>query len=311
MKLKKPKFWDYKKPNIMAYFLLPLSFLTSVINYLKNKPLKIKKEIKTICIGNIYLGGTGKTPLSIKINQLLNKQNYKTAFIKKYYKDQIDEQKILEKNGRLFCKKDREKSLNEAINSGIEVCIFDDGLQDKKIKYDISFVCFNNQSFIGNGFLIPAGPLRENLKNLLNYDAIFLNGNNEDNLNIKNIIKNINPNLEIFESLYEPIDINKLNKEDKYLVFSGIGNPDTFIKTLKNNGFNIIKNLDFPDHYNYSDNDIQNIKNLAKKFNAKILTTEKDFMRLNKTISENINYLKINLKIKNEGNLINFLKERL
>ena len=311
MKFKKPKFWDYKKPGLIAYFLIPLSFFGIIFNLFKKKPLKKYKKIKTICVGNIYLGGTGKTPISIKLNQLLKELNYKTAFIKKYYKDQIDEQKILKKNGKLFCKKNREESLNEAINSEIEICIFDDGLQDKKIKYNISFVCFNNQSLIGNGLLIPAGPLRENLKNLLNYDAIFLNGNNEDTSNFRNIIENINPNLKIFESFYEPTNIGELNKEDKYLVFSGIGNPDTFIKTLKNNGFNIIKNLDFPDHYNYSDNNIKYIKNLAKKLNAKILTTEKDFMRINKTISENISYLKIHLKVKNEISLINFLKERL
>ena len=307
MKIIRPIFWN--DINFISLILYPMTIITYFINYLKTFNKKKNFFIKTICVGNIYLGGTGKTPLAIQINKILRKKN--PVFIKKNYNDQIDEQKLLKLNGNLICTNLRYNGVQIAESKKYKVGILDDGLQDKSINYNISIVCFNSTSGIGNGFLLPAGPLRENIKVIKNYDAIFLNGNNEDNLNIKNIIKNINPNLEIFESLYEPIDINKLNKEDKYLVFSGIGNPDTFIKTLKNNGFNIIKNLDFPDHYNYSDNDIQNIKNLAKKFNAKILTTEKDFMRLNKTISENINYLKINLKIKNEGNLINFLKERL
>ena len=83
MKFKKPYFWDYKKPNLFAYLLLPFTYLIKLINFI-NKKEKIKSEkIKTICIGNIYLGGTGKTPISIKINKILNNLNFKTAFVKK------------------------------------------------------------------------------------------------------------------------------------------------------------------------------------------------------------------------------------
>ena len=85
MKLKKPKFWDYKNPNFFAYLLLPFSYLVILINFLKNKKQLRTQIIKTICIGNIYIGGTGKTPLSIKISNILNNLNYKTAFIKKNY----------------------------------------------------------------------------------------------------------------------------------------------------------------------------------------------------------------------------------
>ena len=71
MNLKKPKFWDYKKPNTLAYLLLPISFIIKFINSLKLKSKIKKSKIKTICVGNIYLGGTGKTSLSIKINEIL------------------------------------------------------------------------------------------------------------------------------------------------------------------------------------------------------------------------------------------------
>ena len=103
MKFKKPNFWDYKKPNFFAYCLLPFTYLINLINFIYKKE-KIKNDkIKTICIGNIYVGGTGKTPISIEINDVLKKLNYKTAFIKKKYSDQIDEQKILSSHGKLFC----------------------------------------------------------------------------------------------------------------------------------------------------------------------------------------------------------------
>ena len=83
MNLKKPNFWDYKKPNLIAYCLLPLSYLVRLINFI-NKKEKVKPHnIKTICVGNIYIGGTGKTPLTIKKNNILKNLNFKTAFIKK------------------------------------------------------------------------------------------------------------------------------------------------------------------------------------------------------------------------------------
>ena len=311
MKLKKPKFWDYKKPNFLAYLLLPFSYLVVVNNYLRQKnKIKVQK-IKTICVGNIYIGGTGKTPITIELGRILNNLNLKTAFIKKKYKDQKDEQKLLSSKGKLFCDKKRIDALKEALNEKNDVAILDDGLQDRDINYDITFVCFNIQSWIGNGFILPSGPLREKLVNLKKYDAVFLNGNGEDIKNIESILKKINPDLEIFESQYFPLNLEKLDLTQNYLAFSGIGNSDSFIETLKKNKFKILKTLDFPDHYNYSNKDLIKIKNMAKVLNAKIITTEKDYNRLGKLNVEEIKYLEIELKIKNESKLVNFLKKNL
>jgi tetraacyldisaccharide 4'-kinase len=311
MKFKKPIFWDLKEPNILAYLLFPLSLITLLKNKLKNKSKKKYNNIKTICVGNIYVGGTGKTPLTLEINSILKGLNYKTAFIKKYYKDQIDEQKILSLHGKLFCEKKRIESINKALLHDVDVAIFDDGLQDNSLKYDVAIACFNLQSWIGNGMLIPAGPLRENLKNLINYDAVFLNGNKENSEDIKNIIRIYNSNLKIFETNYSPVNLSNIDNKYNYYVFSGIGNPDTFKKTLENNKINIVKFLEFPDHYDYTDADIKKIKNEAKEFNAKILTTEKDFMRLNDSNAQEINFFKIKLNIINKKEFINFLKNFL
>ena len=136
MNLKKPKFWDYKKPNILAYLLYPISLVIKVVNYSKNKKIQKKFKIKTICVGNIYLGGTGKTSLCIKINQILQGRNIKSCFIKKFYSNQIDEIKILEKNGKIFSSPNRIDAIKQAENENYEVAILDDGLQDKSIKYD-------------------------------------------------------------------------------------------------------------------------------------------------------------------------------
>ena len=239
MKLHKPKFWDDKNSKILPYLFLPFSLILVLVNSIKKLIVRKKKlkEIKTICIGNIYIGGTGKTSLSLKIHEVFNKKKIRSCFIKKDYANQKDEQKILENKGKLFKSKKRFLSLVEAENQGYKVAIFDDGLQDYSIDYDLIFVCFNDLNWIGNGFTIPSGPLRESFKNIKHYKNIFINGNMENLENAKNQIWEINPDAKIFVTTYTPINLNEFNKKENYFVFSGIGNHQSFISMLKKNKY--------------------------------------------------------------------------
>jgi len=304
MNLKKPKFWDQKKPNILAYLLLPISILLNLLKFLRlNKKTK-KSKIKTIIVGNIYLGGTGKTSLSIKINELLSERKIKSCFVKKFYSTQLDEQKLLENRGKLFTFSKRIDAINNAENEGYDVAILDDGLQDNSINYDLRFVCFNNINWIGNGFTIPAGPLRESVNNLKNYKHIFLNGNLENLEDIKMHIYKINPNIDIHIGKYVPLNIEKFNKDKNYLVFSGIGNHQTFVSMLREYKFNIVQDIEFSDHYKYNNFDINNIQKISNNLNCQIITTEKDYLRLDKEKIHNINFIKSELKILDEEKLI-------
>jgi len=310
VKLKKPYFWDDKKINVISILLFPLTivlFLKNLFTFKNNQKIK---EIKTICVGNIYVGGTGKTPFCIELNNILKNLNFKTAIIKKFYKNQIDEQKLISNTSKLYCENKRIDSIKKAIKDKNEIAIFDDGLQEKNLNYNITFVCFNIQNWIGNGFLLPAGPLRENLKSLKNYSAIILTGNGENTKKIRKQIKKYSPKIKIFETIYNPINIKKFKNNTGYLIFSGIGNPKTFERTLTLNKVKVVKSIVFPDHYHYTDNDIRRIKQLAKKLKTKILTTEKDFLRIKKN-KQGISFMKINLFIKDKRNLINFLKKNL
>ena len=115
MNLKKPKFWDYKRPNIYSYVLWPLTIVIQIINLIRARFKKQKKfNIRSVCVGNIYIGGTGKTSLSIKINEILSKKKIRSCFIKKSYISQIDEQKLLASRGKLFSAKKRSEALIEA-----------------------------------------------------------------------------------------------------------------------------------------------------------------------------------------------------
>ncbi len=310
MKLKKPKFWDYQQPNFLSYILLPLTIPLIINNFFLNLKKNVKKSVKPkkICIGNIYIGGTAKTPLAIKIYQILNDLNIKTATIKKFYKNHYDEQKMLYEKTTLYCEKTRIGALNKAIQDDVDVVIFDDGLQDKTINYDLKIVCFNNIKWTGNGFLIPAGPLREKINSISKYDVAFLNGNEKNNSTLKLLLKKYNANIKIFESRYKTINIKQFDINEKYIIFSGIGNPESFREILINNNIQIAKEIIFPDHHDYNQKDIDYIQSQAIHHNSKILTTEKDYIKIKSFKNDGIKYLKIELDIKNEDKLINYLK---
>ena len=304
MKFKKPKFWDLKKPNIYSYILLPIAFLIQVFVYFKKKKKINDFKIKTICVGNIYVGGTGKTSLCIKINEILKKKNIRSCFIKKFYKDQLDEQKILKKSGQVFSSKSRIDSIKQAEHENYEVAIIDDGLQDSSINYDKSIVCFNNINWIGNGMVIPSGPLREKLFNIRNYDCIFLNGNLENLETIKKEIVKIHSEANIYIGQYKIMNIDEINLYDNYFAFSGIGNHKTFLSTLKEHKINVMEDLEFPDHYEYTNKDLDKIITSSKKFNSKIITTEKDYLRIDNQIKKEIQFVKSELIIIDEEKFI-------
>ena len=304
MNLKKPKFWAYKKPNVYSYILWPISILIKIINFFKIKPKKVKLKIKTICLGNFYIGGTGKTSLSIKIKELLTKKNIKSCFIKKFYTSQLDEQKLLKSRGKLFSYKKRIDALKDAIKNKYQIAIFDDGLQDYSINYDICFICFNDLNWIGNGMTIPSGPLRENLNILKKYNHVFLNGNSNNIQNISKEILEINPKINIYNCKYVPLNLEDFDLKNNYLAFSGIGNHQTFISMIKNFGMNVIKDIEFPDHYMYNEDDINEILSTSKKLNCKIITTEKDYFRFEAKKIDQIKFLKSDLYIQDEDKLI-------
>ena len=232
--------------------------------------------------------------------------NVSTA--KKFYPDQKDEQLLLSDNSSLILEKTREKAIKKGIKNNLDFLIFDDGIQDLSLEYDLKFVCFKTNNWIGNGQLIPAGPLREKISSLIKYDAVFLNGASNDLDKIILKIRTINPKIKIFTTSYKPINIKKFDLNLKYLIFSGIGNPNDFKNILINNKFIIKKEFIFPDHFEYSKRDIEKIIEIGKKENLKIMTTEKDFVKIDKEFKSDIDFLKIDLSIDQENELIELIK---
>ena len=148
----------------------------------------------------------------------------------------------------------------------------------------------------------------QKIESISEYDAIFLNGNERDNSNIKSLINKFNKSIPIFESTYNPINIDQLDTNAKYVIFSGIGNPDSFRETVINSRLKIVKEIIFPDHYQYTANDIDNIMLHAKRLDAQILTTEKDYTKISSHKNNDIKFLEIDIVIKGEEKLIDYLK---
>tara|TARA_B100001540_G_scaffold312928_1_gene334884 strand:- start:3217 stop:4155 length:939 start_codon:yes stop_codon:yes gene_type:complete len=310
MKIKKPKFWDKKQPNLIAILLYPISLIYRFLNNLNKKKIKKKEQlnIKTICVGNIYLGGTGKTSLSIHIKNLIEKLGKKVCFIKKKNNKFSDELNLLNNHGKTFNEKSRQESLLKAEQEKFDYAIFDDGLHDKEIFYDLKIVCFNKKNWIGNGFLIPAGPLREEIEEIKKYQIAVLIGNDEPSVEKINFLKNINFNLLCFNAEYKLSNINQIDLNNNYLVFSGIGNHGSFVDMLKRYKIQIFKDIEYPDHYKYKENEIKNLIKLADDKNLKLLTTEKDIIRIETPYKEKIDYVNVSLNLKEELELINKIK---
>ena len=306
MNFKKPEFWDKSELSIWSIILYPFSLLFLIIS-LGAKFLKIKKKfpIPIVCVGNIYTGGTGKTPLALEIFKITKSYGKNPAFVKKGYGYLYDEIQMLDKAGKTYSDKNRKEAIKSLISDKHDVAILDDGFQDLSIEKDFSILCFNSRQLIGNGFLIPAGPLRESFNSIKKADCVLING--DRNIEFENKINKINENIKIFYSKYKIKNIENF-KNKEVVAFAGIGNPSNFFHLLKENNINVKKTYSFPDHYNYSENDFSKI---IDDKNMKIITTEKDYFRMNDRQKQNCEFVKVDLEIENKSEFVNLIKNKV
>ena len=308
MRIYKPKFWD-QKISLVSLILLPFTILVKLIILLRKRLIKGEKfNIPVICIGNIYLGGTGKTPTAILIANELVKIGKKPSIVRKYYSDQEDEYNLIKKHYKsLFVNLKRSTAILDAENKSYDSVILDDGFQDYKIKKDLNIICFNQNQLIGNGMVIPSGPLRESLDALEDAQVVIINGNK--NLEFEQTILRYNKNLNIFYSNYYPVNLNEFKKK-KLLAVAGIANPKNFFDLLLKEGLEIEKKMIFPDHYQFKKSEMENILKYAEERNLQIVMTEKDYFKIKQFNHNEIKYLKIILKIDNCEKLIKLISDK-
>ena len=302
--LKAPKFWYSQNDTVYSNILYPSSlvfrFGTKLRNWISVKKLS---PIPTICIGNIVVGGAGKTPVSMKICKMLTKAGYKPHFISKGYAGTIkestlvetwhspksvgDESLLLSEIASTWIGVNRIKSANLAKKRGADCLILDDGFQNPSIDKDFSIIVVDGEQEFGNKRVLPAGPLRESIRRgLSRTNIVVVIG--KINETLKNLIPSTIP---VFRAKFEIKKDNEIFKGKKVTAFAGIAYPNKFFKTLESQGAKIIKEVSYPDHYIYNENDLLYLAEIANKTKSILVTTKKDFVRIPKTYRPLINTL--------------------
>ncbi len=297
-----PKFWD-KKNNIITLLLMPLSIIYLFLILLNKLKIIFAKdyEIKVICVGNIYLGGTGKTPLVKKIYDEL-KIDKSCCILKKLHTNQQDEINYLKNNTKIFIPKKRSEGLLNATTNGFKYAILDDGMQDYSFKKYKSILCIKSNKAFGNERIFPSGPLREPLSSIKNYKISVING--DKNIYVEKVLKKYNPSIKIFYSHYEIENMNKfLNR--KFLAFSGIADNHSFFDILNKNKIEVCHQEEFGDHHNFTEAEMEKLFKICKNQNIELITTEKNFYGLKEKFRVRTSYIKLNLIIKNFKELLN------
>ena len=316
--MKTPKYWQSN--SFISKLLTPLGYIYGALTGLRIKLKKSKKaEIPVICIGNITAGGTGKTPVSISVAKLLSGEMFHPYFVSRGYGGKLqnvivnnkkhtahdvgDEPLLLSAQAPVVVNADRYKAAQTATEQGADVVIMDDGFQNPGLHKDLSFLVFDGHYGIGNGKIIPAGPLRETLENgIKRADAVIILGKDKHNLAQR-------CGLPVFFGHTEAAQTT-INNQD-VIAFAGIGHPQKFYHTLKQQGFNVVKTIDFPDHHFYTREDLDAIVKEAQKLNAQIYTTGKDFVKIPPLYSQDINVLEIAVVWDKPEELLNFIKQKI
>jgi len=315
--MKTPKY--FQNQNALSRLLSPISAVYAALTALRLKTTKpYHASIPVVCVGNIMAGGVGKTPVSIALAKLLIKSGKNPFFISRGYggslsgvlvdtkahtaRDVGDEPLILACTAPTVVCKDRAKAAKIAEENGADVLIMDDGFQNPTLKKDVSFLVFSGETGIGNGKILPAGPLRESLKSgLKRADGVLLVEEDKTNL-LEKIDK---PCFEVYIKEENPQNITS-----KVLAFAGIGYPMKFYNSLIKCGLTIAKTYDFEDHHFYSRTELEALIGEAQQKDLALFTTMKDFVKIPTDLQPHFNVLNINAEFKNKKTLLDFISSK-
>lgn len=313
--MKTPAHW--KTINILSLLLYPLGCLYGFATALRLAIKKSKRvEAKVICVGNLTAGGTGKTPVSISLAKILQQNGQKPIFVSRGYggrlKDIVvnpykhtalevgDEPLLLARQAPVVINPNRYLGALLAQQEGANYIIMDDGFQNPSLYKDKSIIVIDGSVGLGNGFCIPAGPLREFIsQGTKRAQAVAIIG--EDKYNLASQFKNI----PIFKGKIKAISASPLTYD--IVAFAGIGRPDKFYNSLTEYGFNIVARKDFPDHHFYTEQELEEMLALGKQYKSPVYTTAKDFVKIPPHLQSKFKVLEIEIDWENQAELLNFL----
>ncbi len=319
--MRAPEFWNQKHGRgaapLTRALLTPFGWLyLAVSKWRYDRHVPEQMPVPVICVGNITLGGTGKTPLAIAIARYLQANGKSPAFVSRghggkrrgplqvdpqthSFEDVGDEPLLLAKTTATFIGRDRVAAAHLAVQSGAGCLIMDDGFQNPSLKKDLSILTIDAAIGHGNGRVFPAGPLRETVAGALKRaDAVVLIGDGDT------------PDLAGFTGLIFRAGLQAKNSAPagKLVAFAGIGRPEKFFDSLRDAGADIAQEIAFADHHPYQNKDVQNLLQWAKHNQAKLITTEKDMMRWPQKWRKELLIWPVELKFANARSLPDLLQ---
>lgn len=308
--MRAPKFWNYGANSFLATCLSPLgAFYNKLTTQRAFKQPTWHAPIPVICVGNLIMGGAGKTPTAIALASYLKARGKNPYFLSRGYGGSLqgpllvaqhtsdlvgDEPLLLSKVAPVCVSKNRILGAKKCVEAGCDVLIMDDGFQNPSLHKDLSLIVIDGGYGHGNEKVFPAGPLRETIQSgLKRAQACIIIGDDKTDTALR--LKKVRPDLPLLHAHVQTTPRHDLSNK-KLLAFAGIGRPEKFFETLKETNAEIILEVPFADHHPYTHQDIKSLQSLAKKFDASLMTTEKDWMRLPTEFRNEIDCLKITLE---------------
>ena len=306
-----PHFW-YDEKGWQGRLLAPLGWLYHGITQLRHRWTQPwQASVPVLCVGNLTLGGTGKTPFVLYLAQKLQERGHKPHIVSRGYGGTYgkacvrvdptthsatlvgDEPLLLAAVAPTWICPNRRKGIQAAINQGADCVILDDGFQNPSIQKDFSILVIDGPVGFGNGQIFPAGPLRESIpQGLSRAQMVCILG--ETSLALQT-------SLPLLHGVLEPVAPLPTTP---VIAFAGIGRPDKFFTMLKDKGVILAAKRAFPDHHAYTAQDLQDLKALQQEHQARLVTTLKDFVRLPPDFATTIEVIPVHLVLDHPGRLI-------
>ena len=318
--MRAPAFWS--EDSFVSRLLSPIGCAygyAAAARCRRAKPTRVNRPV--ICIGNLVAGGAGKTPIALAVAERLSTRGLEAHFLSRGYGGRIsgpqrveperhraadvgDEALLLARRATTWISRDRAAGAQAAEHYGADIIVMDDGLQNHGLVKDLSLVVIDGAYGIGNGRVIPAGPLREFRQDgLARADAIVVLGTVS-----KKTAAILPETVPVFEASLVPL--GDFGKDGTAVVaFAGIGRPSKFFDTLSASGARIVENRSFPDHHDYATSEIAELKTLAARHGAALVTTEKDFVRLDPDAAAGIEAFPVSVEWRNPDRFDDFLAE--
>ncbi len=330
--MKAPRFW-WRKPGLAARLLQPASLLYGAIAERRmNRPGR-PGGVPVICIGNVTVGGSGKTPTAIHVASMLRSIGRHPAFLTRGYGGALsgpiqvdrtrhgfrevgDEALLLARHHPTIVARDRPAGAAMAASLGADVVLMDDGLQNPSLAKDLSIAVFDGAVGIGNGLPLPAGPLRARLSvHWERIDAVLVVGPGEPGSTIAAEARRRQRPVLLGELRPDPGSAARLRGR-RVLAFAGIGRPEKFFATLREIGAELVETRSFADHHGYGEREIADLLEVSAQAGLVPVTTEKDLVRLDgfrDTLAgaAAITALPVDLRVEREELLAGLLRDAL